>query len=82
MRPVARRHGTTVSAISVAWVLSWPGVSGAIVGARSARQVEGWIAAAALDLTPADLDEIAAALESTGAGTGPRRPAEAGASRD
>ena len=82
LRPVARRHGTTVSAISVAWVLSWPGVSGAIVGARSARQVEGWIAAAALDLTPADLDEIAAALESTGAGTGPRRPAAAGASRD
>lgn len=74
LRPIARRHGTTVSAVSVAWTLAWPGVSGAIVGARSARQVEGWIGAAALELTTEDLDEIAAALERTEAGSGPTRP--------
>jgi aryl-alcohol dehydrogenase-like predicted oxidoreductase len=78
LRPIARRHATTVSAVSVAWTLAWPGVSGAIVGARSARQVEGWIAAAALELTPDDLDEIASAIEQTGAGSGPGRPAGAG----
>ena len=78
LRPVARRHGATVSAVAVAWTLAWPGVSGAIVGARSARQVEGWIGAAALQLTAADLDEIAAAIERTGAGAGPTRPAVAG----
>jgi aryl-alcohol dehydrogenase-like predicted oxidoreductase len=49
-------------------------VTGAIVGARSAEQVDGWIGAAALDLSPADLDEIAGALARTGAGTGPTRP--------
>ena len=78
LRPVARRHGATVSAVAVAWTLAWPGVSGAIVGARSARQVEGWIGAAALQLTAADLDEIAVAVERTGAGAGPTRPTVAG----
>lgn len=75
LRPIARRHGVTVAAVAVAWTLAWPGVTGAIVGARSAAQVDGWIGAAALRLEPADLDEIAAALERTGAGSGPRRPA-------
>lgn len=78
LRPIARRHGSTVSAVAVAWTLAWPGVTGAIVGARSARQVEGWIGAATLELTPEDLDEIAEAIEQTGAGSGPSRPARAG----
>lgn len=71
--PIARRHGTTVSAVAVAWTLAWPGVTGAIVGARSPEQVDGWIDAAALTLTPNDLDEIVAAIERTGAGSGPAR---------
>jgi aryl-alcohol dehydrogenase-like predicted oxidoreductase len=75
LRPIARRHGSTVSALAVAWTLAWPGVTGAIVGARSARQVEGWIGAATLELAPEDLDEIAAAIERTRAGEGPTRPA-------
>lgn len=78
LRPIARRHGATVSAVAVAWTLAWPGVTGAIVGARSARQVEGWIGAAGLELTGEDLDAIGAAVERTGAGTGPVRPAGVG----
>jgi len=74
LRPVARRHGVSVSAVAIAWTLAWTGVTGAIVGARSAEQVDGWIGAAALDLSGADLDEIAAALARTGAGSGPLRP--------
>lgn len=74
LRPIAERHGTTVSAVAVAWVLAWPGVTGAIVGARAPTQVDGWIRAATLELDSADLDEIAAALERTGAGSGPVRP--------
>jgi aryl-alcohol dehydrogenase-like predicted oxidoreductase len=46
LRPIAARHGTTVSAVAVAWALAWPGVSGAIVGARNAEQVDGWLPAA------------------------------------
>jgi aryl-alcohol dehydrogenase-like predicted oxidoreductase len=78
LRPIARRHGTTVSAVAVAWTLAWPGVTGAIVGARRPAQVDGWIGAAALTLSPSDLDAIAAAIARTGAGTGPAHPAAAG----
>jgi aryl-alcohol dehydrogenase-like predicted oxidoreductase len=74
LRPIARRHGTTVAAVAVAWTLAWPGVSGAIVGARTPAQVDGWIEAARLELDAADLDEIAAAIARTGAGAGPARP--------
>ena len=51
------------------------GVTAAIVGARSPQQVDGWLAAAALTLDAADLDAIAAAIASTGAGSGPTAPA-------
>ena len=74
LRPVARRHGVSVSAVAIAWTLAWTGITGAIVGARSAEQVDGWIGAASLELSAADLDEIAAALARTGAGSGPTRP--------
>jgi aryl-alcohol dehydrogenase-like predicted oxidoreductase len=74
LRPIAQRHNVSVSELAVAWTLAWPGVSGAIVGARSPEQVDGWIHAATLELTPKDLDEIAAALGRTGAGNGPVKP--------
>ena len=73
LRPVAARHGVPVSAVAVAWAAGWPGVTGAIVGARSPEQVDGWLGAAGLELTPEDLDELAAAIERTGAGRGPVR---------
>jgi aryl-alcohol dehydrogenase-like predicted oxidoreductase len=73
LKPIAARHGTTVSAVAIAWVLTWPGITGAIVGARSAEQVDGWLPAAGLALEPADLDAIAAAIDRSGAGSGPSR---------
>lgn len=74
LRPVAARHETSVAATAVAWTLAWPAVTGAIVGARRPRQVEGWLDALRLELTAEDLDEIGQAIERTGAGTGPARP--------
>jgi aryl-alcohol dehydrogenase-like predicted oxidoreductase len=74
LRPVAERHRATVAAVAVAWTLAWPGVSGAIVGARSRDQVDGWIGAASLQLTDTDLDDVSVAIRRTGAGTGPLRP--------
>jgi aryl-alcohol dehydrogenase-like predicted oxidoreductase len=74
LKPIAARHGVTVSAVAIAWTLAWPGVTGAIVGARSAAQVDGWIGAANLRLEAPDLDEIAAAVTRSGAGRGPARP--------
>ena len=71
LKPLAERHGTTVAAVAVAWTLAWPGITGAIVGARSPEQVDGWIGAATLQLTPGDLEEIAGAIRRSGAGSGP-----------
>jgi aryl-alcohol dehydrogenase-like predicted oxidoreductase len=71
LRPIAKRHGVTVSAVAVAWTLACPGVTGAIVGARSPEQVSGWIAAGVLDLDASDLADIAGAIQLTAAGSGP-----------
>ena len=73
LKPIAARHKTSVSAVAIAWVLSWPGVTGAIVGARSPEQVNGWLPAATLALDAADLDAITNAIERSGAGSGPTR---------
>jgi aryl-alcohol dehydrogenase-like predicted oxidoreductase len=77
LRPVAERHGVTPAAVAVAWTLAFPGVTGAIVGARSPRQVDGWLPAASLELKDDDLSDIAAAIRATGAGTGPASPSPA-----
>jgi aryl-alcohol dehydrogenase-like predicted oxidoreductase len=50
-------------------------VTGAIVGARDAAQIEGWIGAGPLHLTAQDMAEIAEAVWVTGAGSGPLEPA-------
>ena len=74
LAPIAAKHGVSVAAVAVAWTLCWP-ITAAIVGARSPRQVDGWIAAAGVKLDASDLDAISAAIDATGAGTGPTRPA-------
>ena len=74
LRPVAERHGVTPAAVAVAWTLAFPGVTGAIVGARSPRQVDGWLPAASLELKEDDLAEISAAVRASGAGSGPVAP--------
>jgi aryl-alcohol dehydrogenase-like predicted oxidoreductase len=73
-RPVAERHSTTLAAVAIAWVLSWPAVTGAIVGARSPAQVDGWLPAATLDLAAADLDELTTAIEAHRPDAGPSHP--------
>jgi aryl-alcohol dehydrogenase-like predicted oxidoreductase len=74
LRPVAERHGVTPAAVAVAWTLAFPGVTGAIVGARSPQQVNGWLTAATLELKEDDLSDIAAAIRATGPGSGPSPP--------
>lgn len=73
-KPIAEQHGTTVAAAAAAWTLAWPGVTGAIVGARSAAQVNGLLGAATLELDADDMQAIADAIELTGAGAGPLLP--------
>jgi aryl-alcohol dehydrogenase-like predicted oxidoreductase len=74
LREVAQRRDTTVAAVAVAWTLAFPGVTAAIVGARSPLQVDGWLPAADMHLDERDMADIAAAIEKTGAGSGPALP--------
>jgi aryl-alcohol dehydrogenase-like predicted oxidoreductase len=74
LRAIAGELDATVAEVAIAWTLCWPGVSGAIVGARRPEQVEGWIGAAALELDEQRLDRIGDILRETGAGSGPVRP--------
>ncbi len=74
LRPIAERLGTGVAGVAIAWTLAWTGVSGAIVGARTPEQVDGWIDAGGIELSRDDLAEIADLLKRTGAGSGPTLP--------
>jgi aryl-alcohol dehydrogenase-like predicted oxidoreductase len=81
IQAVANRYNVPAASVAVAWTLAWPGVTAAIVGARSPAQVDGWrdaawleLTAADLELTAADMDEIDAVIERSGAGYGPAKP--------
>jgi aryl-alcohol dehydrogenase-like predicted oxidoreductase len=74
LEPIAARLGATLAELAIAWTLAWPGVGGAIVGARAAAQVDGWIGAAKLVLDNSTLTEIATALIESEAGQGPVSP--------
>jgi aryl-alcohol dehydrogenase-like predicted oxidoreductase len=58
LRAVGTRHGRTPGEVAIAWTLRLPAVTGAIVGARNAKQAEGVMRAGELKLTPQDLAEI------------------------
>lgn len=54
----AAERGISVSQLAIAWVLAQRGVHVAIVGARSARNIEDSLAAAEIELSDEDLDAI------------------------
>ena len=58
LRRIGERHSAAPGEVAIAWTLRIPAVTGAIVGGRNPRQVEGTIGAADLTLTDADLEEI------------------------
>jgi aryl-alcohol dehydrogenase-like predicted oxidoreductase len=58
LKTVATRHGRSAGEAAIAWTLRLPSVTGAIVGARQARQVDGIIGAMDFRLTPAEIAEI------------------------
>ena len=58
LRAIGKRHGRTPGEVAIAWTLRHPAVTAAIVGMRSADQVDGVIGAADFRLSPAELAEI------------------------
>jgi aryl-alcohol dehydrogenase-like predicted oxidoreductase len=55
---IGKRHGRTAGEVAIAWTLRHPEVTGAIVGMRSAKQVEGVIGAAEFRLSADEIGEI------------------------
>ena len=66
LKPIATRLGISLANLAIAWVLHQEGVTGAIVGSRSARHVVENARAAAVELGRGDLEEIEAILERRG----------------
>jgi aryl-alcohol dehydrogenase-like predicted oxidoreductase len=55
---IGKRHGVSAGVIAIAWVLHHSAVTGAIVGGRNAKQVEGILPAATFRLPEEDFHEI------------------------
>jgi aryl-alcohol dehydrogenase-like predicted oxidoreductase len=55
---IAARHGVSTGVVAIAWTLHNPAVTAAIVGARSAKQVEGVIPAVNFRLSDGEFAEI------------------------
>ncbi|HEY1854982.1 MAG TPA: aldo/keto reductase [Solirubrobacterales bacterium] len=68
LRPLAEELGASVAELAIAWAAHQEGVTGAIVGARTPAQVEGWIGAATLSLDAAALATIRRARAESGVG--------------
>jgi aryl-alcohol dehydrogenase-like predicted oxidoreductase len=58
LREIGEEQGRTPAEVAIAWVLHHPAVTGAIVGARRPDQVDGFIGAADVHLSPSDLGQI------------------------
>ena len=63
LRNIGERHGRSPGEVAIAWTLRNAAVTGAIVGFRNPKQVEGIVGAARFKLTPEDLNEIETALK-------------------
>lgn len=61
LKTIGDEHGSTPGEVAVAWTLANPAVTGAIVGARSAKQIEETARAAGLMLTTEEVALLSAA---------------------
>jgi len=62
--PIARRHGVTIGQVAIAWTLAQPGLTAAIVGARTPEQARENAAAADIVLSGEEETSLRWAFES------------------
>jgi aryl-alcohol dehydrogenase-like predicted oxidoreductase len=67
LRKVGARHGRGPGEVAIAWVLRHPAITGAIVGARNAKQAEGVMRAGELKLSAEEIAEIEGAATAAAA---------------
>lgn len=63
LKEIGKPHGRTAGEVAIAWTLRNPAITAAIVGARSARQVDGVIGALDFRLRPEEIARIEEFLE-------------------
>lgn len=68
LRSIAERLELDLPQLAIAWTLAVPGVTAAIVGARSTEQVDSWLSASGVVLSGDVLEKIEAVIEESGAG--------------
>jgi len=66
LREIGKRHGRTTGEVAIAWTLRRPEVTAAIVGMRSAKQVDGVIGATDFRLSREEIGEIEAFTKESG----------------
>jgi len=62
LKTIGERHGVIAGVVAIAWTLHNPAVTAAIVGGRSAKQVDGVLPAATFRLSEAEFAEIGSFL--------------------
>ncbi len=66
MRPVAQNLRVTLGQLAINWIISQPGVTSAIVGARNPQQVQENAGGANFTLTKNQLEFIRSEFEAIG----------------
>jgi aryl-alcohol dehydrogenase-like predicted oxidoreductase len=67
LREIGKRYGRSPGEVAIAWTLRNPAVTGAIVGARNARQADGVMRAGEVRLSDKEVNEIEDFFEETAA---------------
>jgi aryl-alcohol dehydrogenase-like predicted oxidoreductase len=63
LKKIGARHGVSAGVVAIAWTLHNPAVTAAIVGGRSAKQVDGVLPAMTFRLSDAEFAEIGQLLK-------------------
>lgn len=63
LKKIGARHGFSAGVVAIAWTLHNPAITAAIVGGRSAKQVDGVLPAMTFRLSDGEFEEIARFLE-------------------
>ncbi len=58
LKPIAEKHNATLAQLATAWVIAQPGMTSAIVGARTPEQITDIAKAADVNLNESDLQEM------------------------
>ena len=63
LRATAAERGVNMSALALAWVISHPAVTSALIGPRTVEQFRPWLEAVEIHLTKDEREAVASRME-------------------